>query len=240
MIIDANTVFGFWPSRRSDISAETLLRIMDEHGVERACAVSAKGILYQAREGNEETLALSRKEPRIIPAATIDPRKYLDCLEEIERCREAGFRMFHLFPENQSWNGNSAAARRVIRHLGKLGLPVMVSQAGGVLALSQINQDFSAPLIFSQVNYGSLPEVLAVMEENQNVYLETSLLNPPGAVEMLVDMVGPERLIFGSEAPLSYMGSTLKTIQSAQISEEDRSLILGGNIARLLGLTSGL
>ena len=45
-IIDVNTLFGFWPKRKADISLDTLLRLMEEKGISKAFTLSSRGIFY--------------------------------------------------------------------------------------------------------------------------------------------------------------------------------------------------
>ena len=40
-MIDINTLFGFWPKKKADIALDTLLRLMDEKGIEKAFTLSA-------------------------------------------------------------------------------------------------------------------------------------------------------------------------------------------------------
>ena len=64
-------------------------------------------------------------------------------------------------------------------------------------------------------------------------HIETSQL------EALVKGMGAERFIFGLDFPWNSIEETrqhIRVIRSLDISEEDQALILGGNLARLLGI----
>lgn len=69
----------------------------------------------------------------------------------------------------------------------------------------------------------------------KNVYTEVSGFDPTaGVVEMAVRELGAERVIYGSDAGGRSYASQLSKVRSADLSETDRRLILGGNIERLL------
>lgn len=69
----------------------------------------------------------------------------------------------------------------------------------------------------------------------QNVYTEVSGFDPTaGVVEMAVRELGAERVIYGSDAGGRSYASQLSKVLSADLSETERRLILGGNIERLL------
>jgi predicted TIM-barrel fold metal-dependent hydrolase len=47
--------------------------------------------------------------------------------------------------------------------------------------------------------------------------------------------LGSERLLFGSHAALCYMAPSLRVIEAAHLTPEERRQILGENMRRLLG-----
>ncbi len=69
----------------------------------------------------------------------------------------------------------------------------------------------------------------------KNVCSEVSGSDPTaGFVEMAVRELGPERVIFGSDAGGRSFASQLAKVHSADLPEDARRLILGGNLRRLL------
>jgi predicted TIM-barrel fold metal-dependent hydrolase len=78
--------------------------------------------------------------------------------------------------------------------------------------------------------------VLAVMRGDSKFYVETTFLLAPFALEAVRDQVphGAERLVFASYSPLRYLSSALAPVLASTLSDEDKALILGGNLRRLL------
>jgi predicted TIM-barrel fold metal-dependent hydrolase len=58
-----------------------------------------------------------------------------------------------------------------------------------------------------------------------------------GVVEKAVAMLGAERVLFGSDAPGRSYAAQVAKVKYADLSEPERQLVLGGNAARLLGLS---
>ena len=80
-------------------------------------------------------------------------------------------------------------------------------------------------------------QAIDVALEHPNVYLETcSTFRTPGVIEQLVEEAGAERVLFGSDVPLMDPRAQLGKILTADISDDDKRLILGGNARRLLKL----
>jgi len=67
-----------------------------------------------------------------------------------------------------------------------------------------------------------------------NLYFDTNVFEP-SMVEHLVRRFGPEHVLLGTDYPFD-MGTTdpLAFLEKADLDESDRSLVLGGNAARLL------
>ena len=57
-----------------------------------------------------------------------------------------------------------------------------------------------------------------------------------GQTELAVRLLGAERVVYGSDAGGRSFASQLAKVLGARLSEADRSLVLGGNIARMIGL----
>jgi predicted TIM-barrel fold metal-dependent hydrolase len=55
-----------------------------------------------------------------------------------------------------------------------------------------------------------------------------------GGIEAFVADYGPQRLLFGSGFPKSYLGGMMLAIKHAQISEEAKVAIAGKNLERIL------
>ncbi|MBI3920513.1 MAG: amidohydrolase family protein [Armatimonadetes bacterium] len=239
-IIDANTICGFWARRQTDISPDTLARLMQQAGVARYLTVSTTAIFYDFRAGNDETLALGQKHPGLVPVATVDPRQYIDCLAEVEKRAQQGFLLFRLFPELQGYPLDFAPLHDILAKLNELNRPVMITTAklGDATQLADMIALHQTPVIMTDVNYLNLGEAICVMKAHTHLYLETHLLNSPDAIEVLTSEVGADRLIFGSYSPLRYFSSSYLSVSAATITEEQKTQVLVGNIRNLLSAKS--
>jgi predicted TIM-barrel fold metal-dependent hydrolase len=237
-IIDCYTFFGASPRKPADWGLPTLLRIMDEAGVARALACSLKGLFYDFAEGNDETLAACEREPRLLPVATIDPRRRLGCEEEVERLTNRGCRAFRFFPRDQGWPLDFLPFIRLAHHIEDHGGLVFVPcrDNGAATQLLRLLGNRPLALVLCEVGYWNFAEALACARETPNFFLETHLLDSPDALDLAAEAIGPERLLLGTNAPETSPGPALSMIRNSRLSDEAKSLLLGGNISRLLGL----
>jgi predicted TIM-barrel fold metal-dependent hydrolase len=67
-----------------------------------------------------------------------------------------------------------------------------------------------------------------------NIYLGIEGVREYWAVQRAVDELGASKVIFGSDFPLGHPRMYLGLVDALKVSSEDRDMILGGNILRLL------
>jgi predicted TIM-barrel fold metal-dependent hydrolase len=68
-----------------------------------------------------------------------------------------------------------------------------------------------------------------------NVHLGTEGVREYWAVQTAVEVLGADRVIFGSDFPLGHPRMYMGLIDALKIDERDRALILGSNILKLVG-----
>jgi hypothetical protein len=68
-----------------------------------------------------------------------------------------------------------------------------------------------------------------------NAYLGTESIREYYSLRIALDRLGADRVLFGSDYPLGWPAAYLAVLDGANASEEERRLVLGGNILRLIG-----
>lgn len=237
-ILDAHTVFGFWPQRRADLSPETLLRTLEEHGIASALTLSTHGIFADFASGNDETIAIcERARKRLTPVGTVDPRRFVGTIEEIRKRREQGVKAWRLFPELQDWSLESRAVEGILKTLKDNGALLLIdaSRPGDPTRVAARTAQFELPTILLGVGGRLMGELLALLGEAKHLVVETRRLADPEIIVALARRFGPDRLVFGSASPLQYFSSARLALENAPLKDAERAQILGGNLQRLLG-----
>jgi uncharacterized protein len=140
----------------------------------------------------------------------------------------------------------------------KLGLPNTFDlRYSNPIDLHQAAIDFpTLPFIIPHFGCGYFREALMLAAQAPNIYVDTSSSNAwltymPGSLDLktvfdkTLQVLGPRRILFGTDSNVFPRGwrqdifrQQVEILRQLQTSEEAAALILGGNIARLLGFAS--
>lgn len=229
--------------------AHALLRYADRMGIDRLILYLGFSRLHspppeQFRKDNDEVLrALEAAPDRLFGFAYLNPAYVEESLKELDRCVRDGPMV-----GVKLWLGLECNDRRldpIAARAGQLKAVVLQhaywrtvpnypneSHPGHVAELAARHPTVS---FISAHSGNDWERGIRVVRATKNVYTEVSGFDPTaGVVEMAVRELGAERVIFGSDAGGRSYASQLAKVMSADLSESDQRLILGGNIERIL------
>ncbi|MFA5858871.1 MAG: hypothetical protein WC955_07375 [Elusimicrobiota bacterium] len=243
-IIDINTIFGVSPRKEQDVSFPQLQKVLDKHNITRACALSWKGVYYDYELGNEETLSTTKLDPRIIPIATIDPRRfYGDTHGKLaDSIVSSGFKALRLFPDIQGWPLTYAPFYQIVNTIimnTRLPLILPTPRLGFITDCVEIleqNITPCVPLVFTGINYAFLSEALVVMKTHKNVNIDTSLFDTPDGYELINKEGCVSQIMLGTGSPANYFLPAYESVMRSTLDDKEKSLIFAGNAVRILDI----
>ncbi len=258
--VDSDPVFALiYSSEKAKIAtAEELIDSMDRDGVDISVIVnygwSTPELCVETNDYILESLA--RYPKRLIGFGSVQPYTGKDALAEIERCARGGIRgVGELRPDMQSLDFTRKEVMQPfveVLQKHKLILLVHASEPVGHIypGKGNVTPDILYPFITSFPDlpvvcahwggglpfYSLMPEVREAME---NVYFDTAaspFLYRPEIYSQVSQLVGSDRILFGSDYPLMPPSRLLREIESIDLHAEDKRLILSGNARRLLDI----
>ncbi len=237
-------------------TAQELLRSMDEAGVDASVVLNfAWHDTELCRRTNDYILeSAAASGGRLIPFCLFAPGE--GAVDEMERCLASGARGFgELRPESQGWEledeALSAPLGRLASESGVLLLfhasePVGPGYAGkegqSLGSLYRFIEKWPSAKVVAAHWGGGLPFYKLMRRAHEtlaNTYFDTAatrFLYRHEVFRRAVDIVGAERVLFGSDFPLLSQSRCLREVDEAQLSDGEKALILGENARRLLQL----
>ena len=238
------------------VDPEELLQALREEGVEAAVV---SGFPWQQerlwRRQHEVILEAMRRWPRrIIGFCTVNPLEPA-APREVERCLAAGFRgvgelAWYVDDPGEDLEYFLSPVAELCQHYGVPLLLHMNDPVGAPYpgkAAIRLEAVYRLIQKFSEINWilahwgGGLPFYGLLKKEApevfRRVYFDTAAspyLYRPEIYRLAAEMVGPEKILFGSDYPLLPPKRYLKEMEEAKLPEDWRQMILGQNLARLL------
>ena len=238
MNIDGYCTLGV--DREFDLTAEALLRAMDEAAVERAVIAAVDRCLaVHNREGNDFILQAAAAHPdRFIPSCSVNPWYGEEAGEELRRSLAAGARLLVLHPAVQGYIANDELAWPILEALAGRGIPVYVHTGppGSATPWQVVDLAERFPNVdFIMGHSGATDfwnDVVLAARSAQNVFIESSFARPPLFANYL-EQVGKHKGIMGSAAPLNELVFEWEQMR-AVLPPPEWDAIYGDNLARLL------
>jgi len=239
-------------------TADELIASMDEDGVDISVVLNIGWTTHElCVETNDYILeSVARYPKRLIGFCTVQPKSLEAALDEIERCAKGGIRgVGEMRPDTQLLDlSDEGVMKPVIEAIIKHNLILLTHASEPVghkyPGKGGITPDMLYSLITSFPNltlvcahwggglpfYALMPEVKKAMS---NVFFDTAaspFLYSPEIYNQVIQLVGADKILFGSDYPLMAQNRLLKEIKSLNLPRETERFVLSGNAQRLLGI----
>ncbi len=258
--IDNDPCFALlYSDKKAELATtEELIGSMDRAGIDVSVIVNIGWTTHEfCVETNDYILeSVARYPQRLIGFCTVQPQSIGAAIAEIERCARGGARgIGEMRPDMQLLDlTDEEIIPPFVEVLKKHNLILLTHASEPVghhyPGKGIITPDMLYPFI---TRYPDLPVVCShwggglpfyalmpeVKQALKNVYFDTAaspLLYSPQIYNQVSQLVGADRILFGSDYPLLTPTRLLQEMNSTDLSEEAKSLILSGNAKRLLNI----
>ena len=227
--------------------------LLSAEGVDYACVVAELNAATTGVCTNEQVRKFCRGRARLIPFCDVNPHLFTDLGEELQRKVEGeGFRGLKLYPTYQHYYLNDPRIYPLYQAAQDLGVPVLIHTGSSVFKGTRLKYGDPLSLDDVAVDFPRLNLVMAhagrgfwydraffLSKLHPNVYMEISGLPPAKLMTYFPELDrNTEKVIFGSDWPgMPWIRRNMEAIRGLPLPAEGVEDILGGNAARLLGLT---
>jgi len=207
-----------------------------ESGITKICIATTKVSYYDFSEGNREVMEAAAGADFLCPVVTFELG-----LGTVGRDREAlefDSRLYRLrLDAGMPARFADSTLQRFLEGIRKRGAGLIVHYDGISHGLvEQIAAGFpEIPLIVTGVGYAQFRSALSMFERFRQSLMDISFFSAFNGLEYLVEVLGADRLVFGTNGPVyPHLSNTVK-LERADISDADRRLIAEQNLLNALG-----
>lgn len=203
-------------------------------GIGGGLVTSLRALLFDAPGGNDEARSVAA-EHGWWAAAGVDLRDPLTALAEVARAAALdGVRAVRLAPDRQGVPATAPGLRAVARAAADAGLVLLVE--GDVRVVGPALAGLGATVVFVDAHFYHLGDFVLLARDEPGFHASTRLLGDVDGWELVASEVGAERLVFGSRPGWFEAAAVVERLAAAGLTPSDRSLVVGGNLRRLLGV----
>jgi hypothetical protein len=227
---------------RRPVCLDDFLGVMARLTIQRALVRTAPEDLdCDFDSSNRRLLEACRASPPLVPCPVVIPNTAGDTRQEhqqVEALLSGGAGAVCIRPRQDQWLLEEWVAGPLLQALQRCRLPVFCKAKE--VSLQQV-ADLAGrypqlPILLAETGYRSQRVLLPLLKAFGNVHFCLGgAYSLHRGVEQLVEQAGPERILFGSGFPESEPAAAVVQLMYADISDQQRSAIGSGNLARLLG-----
>jgi len=260
--IEADPCFALLYSKKDSrlATADELITSMDSDGVDISVILNIGWTTHElCVETNDYILeSIARYPSRLIGFCAVQPQSIDATIAEVERCVTGGIQgIGELRPDVQSFDLNNMEVMSPFIEVLRKHKLILLTHASEPVGdeypgKGDITPGVLYPLItrFPDLTivcahwggglpfYALMPEVKRAMS---NVFFDTAaspFLYRPQVYQQVIQLVGSDKVLLGSDWPLLAPRRLLEEINSLGLPEETRRLVLSGNAQRLLNIKS--
>ncbi len=260
--IDSDPCFAILYSKADAklATADELIASMDKDGIDISVIVNIGWTTHElCVETNDYILeSVARYPKRLIGFCAVQPNSYDAAIAEVERCARGGIRgVGEMRPDMQLFDLDDEVVMEPFIEVLKKHKLILLTHASEPVGHDYpgkggVTPDMLYPFITSFPDltivcahwggglpfYALMPEVKRAMS---NVFFDTAaspFLYSPQVYNQVTQLVGADKILFGSDYPLLEQSRLINEIRSLDLPEGTKDLILSGNARRLLGIDS--
>jgi len=245
-IIDVHAHDGVWDlpePHNYDLLGETMpdfIADLDKDNVSNCFISSVEALIGDLIKGNELTYADASEDERIFAYTYYDPTRVDESLREIEKYKNnPKFIGFKSRPEYHKIDIDDSSYVPLLEAAEHLDKPILLHcfPISDAYALANALKSSTAKVIMVHACNDKYHEAMSVINKFENVFVEPVTSNHyPGKIRSIINTIGYERLLFGSDYGLMSRERIIRTYTEAYLSSIEHEAIFSGNSRELFKL----
>ncbi|MCS7385301.1 MAG: amidohydrolase family protein [archaeon GB-1867-005] len=237
VIVDSHTHLGDFPLFNVRLDADSMIKLMDEYNIEKSIVFSLP---------NELTLKAVQKYPeRLAGLVWVNPHRGDEAIKLIDKAViEWNFKGIKLHPLLDSYLPDQEIVDPIMERARKHGIPVLFHCGHPPWSLpwhfSPLADRFpDVTIILGHMGHGHIVYIngaIEIAKKHENIMLETSGMPMHSKIKEAAEVLGPERILYGSDMPFGHPAFELEKVRVSGLSRRELELVLGENALRVFKL----
>lgn len=231
-IVDAHMHVGEFPLFNVRMDAEGLSETLRQYGI-------AAGMVFHP--DNQYVREVVEGIDGAYGLVWANPHRPGFLEEAVELFDHPKFLGVKLHPLLDAYHPNDPAVHPLIEELIRRDMPVLIHCGHPIFTLPWSIEELAveypdAKIILGHMGHGNIVYIngaIDVADRNENVYLETSGMPMHAKILEAVERVGPNKVLFGSDAPFHEVGVEVRKVQVSGLSPELIERVLEKNSRKL-------
>ena len=246
MTIDANANIGqtIFDDFEFEPTLEALRATMNNAGIDEAVVAPLKPDAPNFDAANARLAARTADESRFHGIARVNPL----AKESVDNAKIAldkyGLKGLKLHPWEEQYSVTHRSIEPILEVADGHDVPVWIyagyPNVSHALSIREVAEAFpSIPFVLTHtsqldISGRSGTDALLLARESENTYFELSGVYRRDLIEHLVEAVGPERVLFGTNAPYFHPAVEKSRVTGAELDDEVKRALLDESVRRLL------
>jgi hypothetical protein len=240
-ILDANLIYGTPrnPRYRSQPSAQKMREELAPLGIVGGLVRHTRGLedhpVSANRVVSKELAGLDGFHPvwTLLPHWTGEFPAPENAAAEMRR---GGCRVAAAYPTSHGFGMDEHSIGGLLDVMEEMRMPLVLP--AGEMSLDTVDGVLAAhpslPVILAETGYRLSRRLYPMLDHHANLYVETSMYMLHGGIDDFARHFGAERMLFGSRYVHYQPGAAVAGLMYTELGDDDRRLIAGGNLRRLL------
>jgi predicted TIM-barrel fold metal-dependent hydrolase len=240
VIVDVHGHVGPWFFSTQAAEPADNLRLMDAYGIDIQLVSSVEAVVYDPLTGNRALVEQIQRHPRLKGLFVIDPRELDTAERELTQLLPTGvFVGGKIHTQYAHSPGGSSQMREALQLFAAHRLPVLVHTWGREIVdlaenVAEVETVAVVAAHMGGPDWRLVPEAAAC---SARLWFEPCYSHAPaGRIRWVVDRIGADRVLFGTDSTLIDPAVTMGAVQAAHLSEEETALVMGHNAMRIFDL----
>jgi len=235
-----------WQWNRVTTDMDDFVRYLDLCGVDKGIITSARSEVSDSPsefiKGNREVLKYAEKyKGRFVPACCVNVSFLDESLREIEDC----YYKYDIvwigelcnYAAKPTYEYNSDAFVQIVKLAKKLNMVLDIhTNVKEIETVSELYND--SIMVFPHLG-SSREDIIRrakAVSKMKNGYMDISGsgIERVGMLELVCNIIGPDKVLFGSDFSINDPGSVIARVNNAYISENEKEMIFHKNVENLL------